>query len=407
VTSPGFPIVFNFRVENDTPTRVYFDSSESITGSTVTGFTISGKTVTNVFVNGSNLTGHYFTCSTAFTFWEQAILVKYDGGSNIVDSDSNALHAFALQGGTNNMIEPPTSSNKYVSALAGGGGTGTEGDPYTWAEMGNLLSSANSTYAGTTFWVKAGDYNNPTIPVIRAYGTSGNPIKIIGYKTTTGDITTPFKTDIGNGSAFNYTSHTVAETQLLDTEYPVITGTSTTGVYGFALANSEYFVIKNIIINRYVGNYYFYNQSSRGKNVYLENLVGANSWQINSNNGGNIIFQSILPEGTYTPYTNVTIKNCVLFDAGSNGIQTDANNVLVEGNDVYCSNHAEAGTGQDGTDYYFTTNEMSNSVLRNNQAIRYDLGGNQLHGGHAAGGKSSRGVVGKIFMHIILAKFIS
>ena len=112
------PVLSNFRVEDDIKNRMYFDSNETITASSTTGFKISGKTITNVIINSSQLTGHYFIVSSPFDFWDNNT-IRYAGGSDI------GIHNFDLQYIENKIPEPVSSINRYVSASANGSGDGT------------------------------------------------------------------------------------------------------------------------------------------------------------------------------------------------------------------------------------------------------------------------------------------
>ena len=74
-------------------------------------------------------------------------------------------------------------AEKYVSSLAAGGGSGTSGSPWTWAEMLTTAAAGDrvnvkqdGTYARTT---NADAFTNN--------GTSTQPIIVRGYKTTIGD----------------------------------------------------------------------------------------------------------------------------------------------------------------------------------------------------------------------------
>lgn len=67
----------------------------------------------------------------------------------------------------------------YVSASAGGGGAGTEGDPFTIVE-----AFAKSDYANEDIiWIKDGAYT-----ITATLNTSDDHIAFIGYKTSTGDL---------------------------------------------------------------------------------------------------------------------------------------------------------------------------------------------------------------------------
>lgn len=73
-------------------------------------------------------------------------------------------------------------TERYVSALASGGGDGSSGNPWTWAEM--LTTAA----AGDRVNVKAdGTYSRSSTDAMSNSGTVDAPIIIRGYKDTIGD----------------------------------------------------------------------------------------------------------------------------------------------------------------------------------------------------------------------------
>lgn len=79
-------------------------------------------------------------------------------------------------------------TEKYVSALAGGGGDGSSGSPWTWAEM--VADIVAGSKAGNRYNVKAdGTYSRTTTTdtIGTAGGTTNSPVIIRGYKTTIGD----------------------------------------------------------------------------------------------------------------------------------------------------------------------------------------------------------------------------
>ena len=97
-------------------------------------------------------------------------------------------------------------TDRYVSSAAGGGGDGSSGSPWTWAEM---LTSAN---AGDRVNVKAdGTYSRTTNnDSFTNAGTAASPIWIRGYSSTIGD---------GNGGRDS-------NTDLVTTNMPSLTYTS-------------------------------------------------------------------------------------------------------------------------------------------------------------------------------------
>jgi hypothetical protein len=77
-------------------------------------------------------------------------------------------------------------TEKYVSALAAGGGDGSSGSPFTWAEMVTEINAGSA--AGIRYNVKGdGTYSLSSSTTISGSGTLASPIIIRGYKTTIGD----------------------------------------------------------------------------------------------------------------------------------------------------------------------------------------------------------------------------
>lgn len=73
-------------------------------------------------------------------------------------------------------------TEKYVSSLAAGGGTGASGSPYTFAEMVTEINGGSA--AGTRYNVKAdGTYSFAANVTISGAGTVGSPIIVRGYSS--------------------------------------------------------------------------------------------------------------------------------------------------------------------------------------------------------------------------------
>ena len=245
VLANSAPTLSNFRVEDANKNRVYFDSSEPITASTVNGFFITEKTVTGVTINAGQNTGHYFTVSSPFNFWDNNT-IRYEGNgslswtvnnpSDMQDLDGNKLQDFTLSYIDNNIAEPETTAEKFVTPSATGGGDGnSEATAWTMAE-----AVANAT-PGTTVWMKAGDYGNIMFTVTLD-GTPTQPIKFIGYKDTTGDITS------------NYRYDNLKTTPLNPSEMPTMTGTFSAGSqFGRPIyfAGAHYLIFRNLQLRRY------------------------------------------------------------------------------------------------------------------------------------------------------------
>ena len=77
-------------------------------------------------------------------------------------------------------------TEKYVSSLAGGGGDGSVGSPYTFSEMVTQINGGSA--AGTRFNIKAdGTYTRGATDTITGSGSATSPIILRGYSSTIGD----------------------------------------------------------------------------------------------------------------------------------------------------------------------------------------------------------------------------
>ena len=101
-TDTTAPVLSGFAVADSTPTRIDFTVSENWTASTVTGFALAGgKTISSITKVSS--TSGYFTVSTAYVNGDGNDSISYTGGSNFIDSSSNALANFTATTVTNNV----------------------------------------------------------------------------------------------------------------------------------------------------------------------------------------------------------------------------------------------------------------------------------------------------------------
>lgn len=94
----------------------------------------------------------------------------------------------------------------YVSSLAGGGGAGTEGDPYTIYEA---EISAGNVNTGDHVWIKADGTYDLTGAVYITGGVAANFVHVAGYSGITGDNVRPrfhFGTDTGMFRVGRYSS---------------------------------------------------------------------------------------------------------------------------------------------------------------------------------------------------------
>jgi len=242
------PTLSNFRIEPSTPSRVYFDSSEPITASSAIGFTVSLKSISGVTINAEQSTDHYFTVSNDFTFWDNNT-IRYEGGSDIQDLENNELHEFTLSYIVNNIPEPESTTDRYVTTSANGGGDGTsEGTAWT------LEEAFSRATAGITVWVKAGDYGNQNLTLAHRIGTVENPIKFIGYKDNIGDIVD------------NYWDYGIP----FDTsEMPTLTGSTTESGTALYIYNNHYVILRNIQLNKYKTGVLPYPNSGQESNEFM------------------------------------------------------------------------------------------------------------------------------------------
>lgn len=235
------PVLFNFTVDDAHKDRVYFESTEVITATTTTGFVIFDHTISSIHINTDATEGHYFLLSAPMDYWD-VDLIKYTGGSNIQDTDSHIVYDFTLQY-IDNLIEQPVGNqpDKYVTTT-GGTGAGTIGDPWSFEYAGQ------NAVAGTTVWVKAGNYGADNI-VIANNGTADNPIRFIGYDNTIGDAISLNRENLRTG-VDNFDSSVM----------PMLTGGSGQAIF---TNNKNFIVFKNIQVD---GNNYGYERA-----IYLNN----------------------------------------------------------------------------------------------------------------------------------------
>ena len=117
------PILDNFRVDKSNKSRIYFDSSERISGSSVKGFDISGKKLASISIDNDGL-GGYFTISGSFDYFQKGRMIRYSGGSNIKGAD-NKLENFHWQHIKNNINIPSSKRVRYVSVRGSGSRDGS------------------------------------------------------------------------------------------------------------------------------------------------------------------------------------------------------------------------------------------------------------------------------------------
>lgn len=277
------PLLSNFIVDDLYKDRVYFDSSEVITATTTTGFVIYGKTISSININSNSTTGHYFLLADELDFWDNN-LIEYTGGSNIQDTDSHIVYDFTLQH-IDNLIDEPVGNqpDKYVTT-SGGTGAGTIGDPWSFEYAGQ------SAVAGTTVWVKAGNYGADNI-VIANNGTADNPIKFIGYDNTIGDAISLNRQNLFDGvDTFDSSVMPMLSNGSGSAIYPnnknfiILRNIQIEGNYGYErgiyINNSTHVVVDNCYLNETTGHLISTHDGDAGYNRVI------NCYVSNSHSGG-------------------------------------------------------------------------------------------------------------------------
>lgn len=227
------PTLSNFRILANEPTRIYYDSSEPISGTTFAGFSSTqGKTFTNNSISAGNTTGHFLTVATAYTNGDGNDGIAYDGTDDIGDisTGNNQLAAFGsptpvtvtnnvpasgafnsavwaigfrriVSSYTGNAIAVRRQSDGAVlnigfdgngdlnvSAIAGHC-AGTHGFIQTWFNQGSMGSTGDVTnassqpkiYDQTTGILVGGSTTRPGAYFNGSQLVSGNPIPALDY----------------------------------------------------------------------------------------------------------------------------------------------------------------------------------------------------------------------------------
>jgi len=356
----GAPFLTNFKTDPTSTNKIYFDSSEDITGTNVTGFSVSYRTVQSVVINAGSTTGHYLTVNTPLTYWDNNT-IDYAGGSNIVDADeANALLPFTYEWVENLIAEPDAPNTKYASPNGGGTHDGSsEANAWSFAEMDNSAS------AGDHVWVKAGTATGTLF--FTKSGTVSNPIVYEGYKTTPGDINSNYLKGAGYGD-WN------------DTEMPTIVGTSRLSDRGWEIRELNYVIFRNFQIRECRYGIIPTQLTEDVSNGQYSNVIFEN---INGKDFGNSDVQTDLagyffngngtdPDlaGTLNSRTRgnkIQFKNCVAFNFSQTGILTMGDNWLFDGLEF----HSTLVGNKSEVDYNVDLQGDHNVVI-NSSFRRYD-----------------------------------
>lgn len=165
-----YPTLSNWKTDNTNKDRIYFDSSEIITGTTYGGFTVASpsKTITGISINAGQTTGHYFTVNSDFSGIDSPTIAYSGTGSNIQDLDSNPLQAFSATA-IANYIE--ILEDSYSETLRSGSWSF-----FTYKWHAQIFRPDNSTYINRAVlnMYKQGTVLESSI-YCYLYSTSGTP----------------------------------------------------------------------------------------------------------------------------------------------------------------------------------------------------------------------------------------
>ena len=330
-------VLTNFRIENDQSSRVYFDSSEPITGKSYNGFFISGKTITGLNIVSGSGSGHYFTVSSAFTFWDNNT-IRYEGGS-----DTNIIE-FTLSYIKNNIKEPEANSYRYVTILATGSGDGlTEEKAWT------LQQAVSNATAGMTIWIKAGNYGNQNLSISKA-GSPLTPIKFIGYKSKIGDITSNY---FDYGVKFN------------SSEMPTFTGNNKD--YGVAvwLTNSRYIVFRNIQMTNFQYGFRAATTGTPNQYILIDRYNGYLFGSANQENAASISFQTngVNKKGvsTFVGNNHIRVLNSIFLNHTMISLALYGDGGCLVDN---CRSYNDRTSKAERQDYHIAVNG-DNNIIRN------------------------------------------
>jgi hypothetical protein len=154
------PTISGFTIQDANPNRIYFQSSEVITGTTYSGFTVASpsKIITALTINAGQTTGHYFTVDTDFVGTDNPTISYSGSGSNIADASSNTLASFTATFITNNIVDATPVDlkvNIFTGTASGWIATGSTAPSTSattdYGQLGSTGIGIRSTSDGGTY----------------------------------------------------------------------------------------------------------------------------------------------------------------------------------------------------------------------------------------------------------------
>ena len=249
--------------------------------------------------------------------------------------------------------------DRFVSVTGAGNHSGTS-EANAW----NLSEMLSNAVAGQNIFMKSGTYSSTGNMSFSNSGTSGNPIRVIGYTSTINDIEIAYGGPMDRGDDIDAMG------------YPIIDVTGTSSSVSFNL-NDDYVELYNIGLN---GNY---NSNSKyGLNVAADNIKIVGCVATGIGDSGSAGAGIIVRNGNNAEiYRSVSYNNegeNIVIQPDSDGF---GNDVSVIDNKVWCDNNSHP------TDYYLSTsykgtddtNTAARAIFRGNIVYRDP---NLTHTGH-------------------------
>jgi len=253
---------------------------------------------------------------------------------------------------------PDSGNNVFYVTVNGKSSNNGKTESTAW----DIVHAFKAAKAGDFIHIKAGNYGNKNL-IVQNSGTSGSPIRFIGYKNTPGDVVS------FEGSTFTY-GDTVDASKM-----PLLQGTRTNNE-----GKGEGVVIEknNIEFSNFQIKFFETGLRSLGDNNKIENIVVTDVGDFNTanskENSGNA-FLNYNGVGITIQGNNVVLKNSVVVNAGAEGIHVKrGTNQAHSYNSVYSDNETNP------CDYYYLFSADSHYNTIENAYIYRENG--LSHNGH-------------------------
>ncbi len=285
------------------------------------------------------------------TDWKNSFVtgdVNCDGVSNTVDAQLILRESLGLSMDGTQWCEAHYQNVYYVDTEGSDLNDGLSVDA-PWKTIQNAAQTLN---AGDIVYVKSGNYGSENITFANSGVSESKNITFEGCKLYPGDV-------IGNdwwqyGDGVN------------SSVMPTLNGGDRTSGVAFELSGNKYVHIKNFQITNYeVGVHWW---STETKYNFVENIIGKTFGDIHGYSGSGI---------NMNHGSENLIKNSIIVNGGSEGIDIYGDNNTLDSVKVYCDDDEYDAS----TDYYIHIHG-NNNVVKNSYIERV---GNLDHGGAGIG----------------------